>query len=235
MRRESATKKPLSGRGRGCSGSGIETVSSFEPQPVTGRRRSPEGVQYARAEGGGSGVYEEESELIEALLAGEPNAPREFVRRYSRLAYAILLREFGFSRHEADDCFQTSLERLVEDDFRRTRLWRREGPFHAYFAQTVRNVARNFVQRRQQVELPGDDCDEEGLQADPPDPAPGPERRAILEQLRAALDECVGRLAQRSREVFRMRHFEEYSYREIAIQAEMTVGHVGTSLSRAER
>lgn len=48
-------------------------------------------------------MYEEKSELIEALLAREPIAPSEF----------------GFSPHEADPCFQTSLERLVEDDFRR--------------------------------------------------------------------------------------------------------------------
>lgn len=105
-------------------------------------------------------MYAEESELIEALLAGEPNASSEF----------------GFARHEADDCFQTSLERLVEDDFRRLRLSRREGPLPAYFAQTVRNVARNFPARRQQVDLPGDDCDEEGLHADPPDPAAVPRR-----------------------------------------------------------
>lgn len=165
------------------------------------------------------------------MLRGEPDAPRDFVRRCSRVAYAILLRKFGFSRPEADDCFQASLEQLVEDDFGRIRLWPHESPFHACFARTVRSVARNFVQQREHVGLPGVDGEEEDPRINPPGPAPGPERRAILAQVRAVLDECVGQLARRSREVFRMRHHDEHSYPEIARKAE----NVGVSLARAER
>ncbi len=178
---------------------------------------------------------DEESELIQALLRGDVEAPRAFLQRYSRLAYAILLREFWLSRPEADDCFQTTLERLVEDNYGRIRLWRNQGPFHSYFAQTLRNVARNFLRQRHRTDGREEPHELGDLEPFHPDPNPGPERRTLLAELRTLLDACLQRLTDRAAHVYRLRYINEKSYREIAHDEGMGIGNVGMMLTRAER
>jgi len=180
-------------------------------------------------------VDDEESDLIKALLRGDEEAPRAFLQRYSRLAYAILLREFWLSRSEADDCFQTTLERLVEDNYGRIRLWRNQGPFHSYFAQTLRNVALNFLRQRRGTDAREERHDMGDLEFFHPDPNPGPERRTLLAEVRTLLDTCLQKLADRAAHVFRLRYIDEKSYRDIAHDEGIGIGHVGMILTRAER
>ena len=86
--------------------------------------------------------------LVDRLLAGDPEAADHFVTRFSRLVWAVLVRDVGMVHPQGDDVFQELFLRLWEDDYRRLRNWPGEGDFAGYLVPIVRHLAIDHVRGR---------------------------------------------------------------------------------------
>lgn len=171
-------------------------------------------------------------DLIRAVLDGVPGASDEFVVRYSRFVYAILVRSFRFEPERADDLYQEVFVRLMADGYRRLALWRGEGDFADYLGPIVRNVAVSWLRGVERDPLKqGNEADFDALV----DVEPGPEEIAAVDEQRRTVERVVAELGQRERELYRLRFVEERKHREIAEALGMKVSHVGVALVRLER
>jgi len=169
--------------------------------------------------------------LIAAVLAGEGEAAREFVARFSRFVYAILARDFRLRPDVVDDLFQDVFVRLYEGGYRRLRLWRGDGDFARYLGPIVRHIALDHVQTAAAASNHEDDTALTELVAAEPDP----EELAALRQRRDIVERAVETLSSRDKELYRLRYVEARKHREIARILDMTVSHVGVALLRLER
>lgn len=175
----------------------------------------------------------EELQLIEALLSGERDAPKLFVERYSGLIYGILLRDYRLRREDADDCFQTIFEKLIQNNHRIIRQWRMEGTFAAYLSRIVRNVAVDWIANNNNINRRHSEVDEEEIEA-VPDLAPPLENLMLLNELRRILLDCMNRLTDKARHIIGLKHLENHSYQEIAVFIGCDISNVGVTLYRAE-
>jgi RNA polymerase sigma factor (sigma-70 family) len=125
--------------------------------------------------------------LVDRLLAGDPEAADLFVTRFSRLVWAVLVRDIGLVHPQGDDVFQDLFLRLWEDDYRRLRNWSGEGDFAAYLVTIVRHLAIDHVrgwQPEREHPLPDD-------QDEPSTSEPGPEELARLEEQYEAIERAL--------------------------------------------
>jgi RNA polymerase sigma-70 factor (ECF subfamily) len=171
--------------------------------------------------------------LIDAVIGGVPGAADEFVLRFSRYVYAILLRGVGLPEENADELFQDLFVHLWEDGFRRLRLWQGQDNFAAYLAPIVKNLAVSHVRKlgRQPVIDPVDGEPFEELARR----EPTPEELAAVEEQRRHVEQAVSELGERERRIYRLRFVEQKKHREIAEELSMTVSAVGVALARLER
>jgi RNA polymerase sigma-70 factor (ECF subfamily) len=169
---------------------------------------------------------DDDRQLIDSILAGDPRAWERIVQRFSAMVWRILRGECRLPQDRAEDAFQDIFIALQKDDFRRIRQWRGHAPLDAYIVVVVRRLVCDFLRAQKAEET-----------ADPPDsvdPSPTPEEVALLAERRRAVQACRGRLAPRDRELLDLRYNLELQYRAIANLMKMTVSNVGVALSRAE-
>jgi RNA polymerase sigma-70 factor (ECF subfamily) len=166
----------------------------------------------------------EEAELIARIRSGESHLYGTLVDRYQRRLWWSCLRMLG-DADEADDVVQETFVRAWEklDGFDPGRR------FYTWLFTIARNRCLNALRRRRTWgfrSLSGDD---------PPvlpareDAASGVEDR----ELARALAECLETLPADQREVFDLRHAEDFRYAEIAAVLELTLGTVMSRLHRA--
>lgn len=165
------------------------------------------------------------------MIEGVPGAGDEFVLRFSRYVYAILLRNLRLPGEVADDLYQQVFVRLWEDGFRRLRLWRGEDDFAGYLAPIVRNLAAEHFRRAARRPASGNPEEFEGIARD----EPTPEELAAVEEQRRLVEREVEKLDSRSREIYRLRFVENRLHREIAEALGVQVSAVGVALVRLER
>lgn len=173
----------------------------------------------------------DDRQLIDRVLDGSTRAADEFVTRFTRLVWAILIRQTGLARGQIEDAYQEVFLRLWEDDFRRVRNWSREGDFAAYLAPIVRHLALDAHRKdRGDREEPLAEPGQTGAEAvaDSPDP----EELAHIAHRRELLDRALLRLSVQDNELYELRFVQERSYIEISDQIGITVNNVGVRLTR---
>jgi RNA polymerase sigma factor (sigma-70 family) len=181
---------------------------------------------------GPSGSSPDDRELIDRVLAHQPDAADCFVIRFSRFVWSVLVRDFGISPERAEDLHQEVFLRLWDDDYRRLRLWRGEGVFASYLGPIVRNLALDRLRADPSLRSRQPAPDGGQPEFDPTDPEPGPEELAIVQELRERLERAASKLSKRDRELYRLRHELDMSYVEIGKQLDLSVNAVGVALAR---
>ena len=199
---------------------------------ATYRDRSGEDgpTEQARTTAAQSGLALDERQIVDSVLAGDPEAFRRLVERESRSVIATCTRILG-DRTEAEDVAQEAFVTA----YRSFGSWRSEGSFGAWLSRiAVRLAIRRAAQRKQVTWLdPVGDVDPGAASAavagsDPADPAGmviRSERDAHLRAAVAALDEPY-------REVVALRFFADRSLAEIAAVTDRPLGTVKTHLHR---
>ena len=168
--------------------------------------------------------------LVDRLISGDHEAADLFLTRFSRLVWAVLVRDFGLPRDRCEDLYQSLFLRLWEDDYRRLRNWSRQGDFASYLTTIVRHLALDLLRTRApERENPLPDSDDHDH---PCSAAPSQEELAALEEQRRIVERIVSRLSDREQILYRLRYVEELPYTEIAQELAATVNHVGVLLSR---
>jgi len=159
-----------------------------------------------------------EAELVERARLGDRAAAGLLVRRHEGVAYAVALarlRDPEAARDVAQDALLRALTTLPK--------LRDADRFGAWVARIAVRLAADFKRRRR--ERPG--------AAESPDPGPGPlEALARRERGRRVLEE-LGRLPERLRQVFLLRHLEGASYARIGELLDLPEGTIGWMLHRA--
>lgn len=117
------------------------------------------------------------------------------------------------------------------------RLARRETPLDpsrgiaSYLHRAAVHAALDVLRaRKRSSSVPLDDVPPEST---PEDPAPGPDRAPLDDELREALRQGLARLTERAAEIFTLRYFEGYDNRDIADMLDMTPTAVAVALHRA--
>jgi RNA polymerase sigma factor (sigma-70 family) len=165
-----------------------------------------------------------DSELVAACLAGDEQAWSDLVDRYSRLIYAIPLRQ-GLPREEAADIFQAVCLDLVAE------LPRLRDP-QALPAWLIRTTAHKVTKWRRRGERYV--AEASGLVDSTPDTGDLPD--SIIEECQRAqaLRDGIDALPDRCRDMVRMLFFETppRPYRDVAQALGVATGSIGFLRSR---
>ncbi len=173
----------------------------------------------------------DDRQLIDRVLAGDTRAADAFVTRFTRLVWAILIRQTGVAVGQVEDVYQEVFVRLWEDDYRRIRNWSRDGDFAAYLAPIVRHLALDALRKnRGDRERPLPEHEEAGTELIVGDPSP--EELAHIGQRRELLEEAFLRLSVQDNELYELRFVQELSYQDISGQLRITINNVGVRLTR---
>lgn len=160
--------------------------------------------------------------LVSAVLAGDPDAFPELVRRHYRPVYAVAYRMLG-QRSDAEDATQETFE----------RAWLSVGGFRgdAAFRTWLYRIATNVcikAQRRRRREVPTELTTETG------EPAERRTDQMVEEDMRAAsVRAAVAALPDDQRAPLVLREFGDCSYDEIAEILRITPDAVRGRLHRA--
>ncbi len=181
---------------------------------------------------------DEDRQLIDSILAGDPQAWEKIVRRFSGMVWRILRGRFRVAKDEAEDVFQEIFLGLQKDDFRRIRQWKGKAPLDAYMAVVLRHLAQDILQviwqHKEVIQDPPPGREGHDPILETPDPDPGALVKMLLIERRHAVDTCRERLLARDQELLKLRYDLELQCRGIADRLKMTVNNVGVALGRAE-
>jgi RNA polymerase sigma-70 factor (ECF subfamily) len=101
-----------------------------------------------------------DSELLGRCRAGDQAAWTELVERYSRYVYAIVVRGFRLTDHEAEDAFQDIFLRVYE----RLGTLRDDAALRPWIAQVARRICIDRLAERGRSPLPSDELDGEAIE-----------------------------------------------------------------------
>lgn len=161
----------------------------------------------------------DDSALVEALLAGDPDAPRSLVQRYQTDVFALCFRMMGH-RQDAEDVAQETFLRAL----RGIQGFETGRPVRPWLLGIAANRCRTALgkrARRPPLAEGAEDREDHRPGLSDPDDLAGELARA-LEQIRPEY-----------RTVFTLFHEENLPYEEIAQAIERPVGTVKTWLHRA--
>jgi len=163
-------------------------------------------------------------ELAERIQRGDQDAFAELVRQNQSAVFNVAYRFFG-NAHDAEDAAQETF----------LRAWRffRQFDKERALAPWLKRIAANVCLNRLQTEKPLLPLDPEGPA--PPDPSPGPEATASHRSTSDRIRLELTRLPPRYRAVIELRHFQDFSYDEIAEALHRPLSDVKSDLFRARK
>lgn len=191
-------------------------------------RRSP-------AASAAAGPQPEMNALIEAHLAGDPQAFAQIVSRYQVRLLNFVYRMIG-DRERAEDLVQEAFLRV----YRHLERFDRSRKFSTWVYTIASNLAKNELRNRSRSPLVNFEQarprnDDEPRTLDFEDSATRPDDLYERRHLRALVDQTVARLSSHHREVFVLRELEGKSYEEIAEIMHCNLGTVKSRLNRARQ
>ncbi|HEX2330248.1 MAG TPA: sigma-70 family RNA polymerase sigma factor [Candidatus Angelobacter sp.] len=172
---------------------------------------------------------------VEQVLAGDQEAFRILVQRYSRSLYHVVYRMTGNPQ---------DTEELVQETFLRAykALDRFElrSNFYTWVYRIAVNRTLDFLDARKSrmdqkdaYQIAEDPDPEEGRQVQLAADAPGPERLVMSAELKAKLARAMGLLTPSERVAFTMRHMEGRSIEEISQTLNLKTNAAKHSVFRA--
>ena len=156
-----------------------------------------------------------DAELVARCRAGDPDAWRELVERYSRYVYAIT-QAFRLPSHDAEDVFQDTFARAYE----RLRTLRDDDAFRPWLASLTRRLCIDRL-RATTREQPLEDLEAEG------------EDDRIDELTEAfAVHAALAELPEQCREILDRFFARDESYRTIGDALDLPSGTIASRISR---
>lgn len=158
-------------------------------------------------------------DLVEALRAGDPDAPRRLVDQFHAVVFGLCLRMMGH-RHDAEDVVQETFLRAL----RGVRGFDGSRPLRPWLLGIAANRCRTALARRARRPLPIEAVQERV------DPRPG---LVDPDDLAGELERALQRLRPEYRLVFVLFHEQGLPYEEISRAIDRPIGTVKTWLHRA--
>jgi RNA polymerase sigma-70 factor (ECF subfamily) len=166
----------------------------------------------------------DEGRLVEASLAGDPDAFRLLVERHYRMVLSVAYRALG-SLPAAEDCAQDVFIKVHQ----KLHLYRADRPFVNWLHRVAANTVTDAIRRRR-FDVSLDSLHHEAASGlgDPAEAAALHERRTAV---RAAMASLPGRL----RDAIILQVYHELSYQEIAQVLDIPIGTVMSRIHNAKR
>lgn len=157
-----------------------------------------------------------DAELVARCRAGDQDAWRELVERFSRYVYAICVQGYRLADHEADDVFQDVFTRVYE----RLGQLRSDEAVRPWIAQLTRRTCIDRIRASGRVEL----VDEIG-EGEPDE---------TMERLEEAwaVRELLEELSEPCREILDRFFARDESYGTIGAELDLPPGTVASRISR---
>jgi RNA polymerase sigma factor (sigma-70 family) len=166
------------------------------------------------------GAHGSDADLVYASLRGEKDALAELVTRHWHAAATLAARVLGSADLGKDAVQEATIAAMSGLDQLRSA-----DRFGAWFCGITLNVARRWL-RQIRAELPGRLPDQASAE-------PGPEERAELAELAAAVRAAVAELADGQREAVLLFYLQGLTHREVAAELGISVGAVKARLHQA--
>lgn len=158
--------------------------------------------------------------VVSRCLAGQQAAMSELVAQYHPLVYGLCFRMLG-QRQDAEDVTQETFFRVI----RNLHRWDHERKFEPWLLTIAGNRCRTKLSQRARKQ------NHVSLDFPVPDQKQCVDEGQILEEVQLA----VSQIRSEYQDVFRMFHFEQKSYEEIANALNVPQGTVKTWCHRARR
>jgi RNA polymerase sigma-70 factor (ECF subfamily) len=174
-----------------------------------------------------------DAELVQRARSGDESAFQALVERHSRPLFRLAYRMTG-NDHDAED--------VVQDAF--VKAWRRLGQFEdrANFGSWLYRIAANSAYDTLRARARHERRFESAAGEDEHDPMseaksemPSPERLVLSGEMQRRVSRAMARLSERERAAFVLRHFEEWSTKEIGAALGLDEGAAKHSVFRAVR
>ena len=154
----------------------------------------------------------DDSILIQEYLSGDDRAFTALYERYKSLLYSYLNRLLEGDRSCADDLFQQTWIRALDQLGR----YEHRQQFSAWLLRIAHNLTIDYFRKRgRRSQYEACSLDEPDLAIDPAGQEDEPWRGMHREELEKAVSEAIGKLSPDLREVYLLRR-ENISFREIA-------------------
>jgi RNA polymerase sigma-70 factor, ECF subfamily len=164
--------------------------------------------------------------LVLRVRGGDSEAFGDLVQRYQTSVYNVcyrLLGETGAAEDQAQEAFIRAYQRLDQFDLER--------PFGPWVRRVAANLCLNQLTGVRGPTLSLDDERDEPIVETAPDPAAAHEQAEMAGVLQAA----IAALPAHYRAVIELRHFQDLSYAEIAVELGLPVSDVKSHLFRARK
>ena len=181
---------------------------------------------------------DDETQLIRRVIARQPEAEEEFVRRYSGLVLGLARGRFGLVGGAAEDILQATMEKLWRDDCRALRAWRGRGRFASYLTVIVTHHClrqRQTLERRQEEAMAPAELARVAAGSQPVAAVPTADAALISRERRRHVDEELGQLPARDRLLLALRFADGRSPKEIAAVTGQASGTVRKAIHDALR
>ena len=149
---------------------------------------------------------------IEQVRAGDGDAFRLLVERYSRAIFRLTYRMTG-NEQDAEDMVQETFLRA----YRQIHSYDSRAGFGTWLFRIATNCSLDLLRKRgvrRECQEPG--FEDDGPKVEHPAPAPSPERLAISSQIRRRVRVALAQLSPAERAAFILRHFEGVPIDEIS-------------------
>ncbi|MBN9121556.1 MAG: sigma-70 family RNA polymerase sigma factor [Planctomycetes bacterium] len=175
-------------------------------------------------------------DLLRRCLNREPGSWNDFVDRflsliYHTIGYTAHLRSVRLGPEDVEDIAAEVLLRIVADNFRVLREFRKESSLATYLTVVARRICVNELVRRAKVR----DAIKRGeSRLAQPDPDDAPAAQKGMESLEE-VEKLLRRLKNPEREIVRLYYLEGRTYEEISTETDVPVNTIGAVLSRARK
>lgn len=158
-----------------------------------------------------------DAQLVARCRAGDPEAWRMLVERFSRYVYAICIQAYRLSEHDAEDVFQDVFSRV----YQRLDQLRDDEAIRPWIAQLTRRLCVDRIRAGSRVDLPGEELE----------PAEPEETLAGLEEAFDVRD-ALAELPDGCQDILDRFFARDESYRTIGEALELPAGTIASRISR---
>jgi RNA polymerase sigma-70 factor (ECF subfamily) len=176
-------------------------------------------------------------DLLRRCLNREPGSWNDFVDRYLSLIYHAIgytahLRSARLGPEDVEDIAAEVLLRIVADDFKVLRDFRKESSLATYLTVITRRICVHELVRRQKVRDAIKRGDSRLAQPEPDDAPAAQKGMERLEEVETLLRRLRNK---QEREIVRLYYLEGRTYEEISTELDVPVNTIGAILSRARK
>jgi RNA polymerase sigma-70 factor (ECF subfamily) len=175
-------------------------------------------------------------DLLRRCLNREPGSWNDFVDRflsliYHTIGYTAHARSVRVAPEDVEDIAAEVLLRIVADNFKVLREFRKESSLATYLTVIARRVCVHELVRRQKVR---DAIKRGDSRLAEPEPDDAPVAQKSMESLEE-VEKFLRRLRGQDREIVRLYYLEGRTYEEISTELDIPVNTIGAILSRARK